>query len=116
MSSSAEPHHGPPPDVDVYSGDKLIAISVIFVILNTIFVIGRVVSRRLKKDSASWGLDDVLLLPSYSSCIGMCALGFGKENLLSYLIVAVLTSFQSSFNMPTLATTSMQLYTAIITP
>lgn len=77
MASSNGAQSKPPADIHQYSGQSLLAVSTIFVILDTLFTLGRIVSRRMVKKQPI-GLDDVLLIPSYLSCLGMCIIGYGK--------------------------------------
>ena len=55
---------------DAYIGDRLKATAIAFIILETIFVLLRQWSRHLQKAATGW--DDLLIIPSYISCIGLC--------------------------------------------
>ncbi|KAN0072205.1 hypothetical protein V8E54_009934 [Elaphomyces granulatus] len=66
--SSIEPS---PASNEEYSGNKLVTISIVFMILNTIFVILRCYSRSITKVAYCW--DDYLIFASFISNIGLCA-------------------------------------------
>ena len=66
--SSVEPF---PASNEEYHGNKLVTISIVFMILNTIFVILRCYSRSITKVAYCW--DDYLIFASYISNIGLCA-------------------------------------------
>jgi len=66
--SSVEPS---PASNEEYHGNKLVTISIVFMILNTIFVILRCYSRSITKVAYCW--DDYLIFASYISNISLCA-------------------------------------------
>ena len=78
MAESQEPGQTPPPDIGEYRGHELLAISAVFVVLDTLFCAARLISRRIVK-KIPLGLDDYLIVLSYICCLGMCILGFGKS-------------------------------------
>jgi hypothetical protein len=62
-----------------YCGNKLITISIVFIILNTIFVILRCYARFITK--AAYGWDDYLIFASFISNIGLCAVSISTYAL-----------------------------------
>lgn len=59
--------------LNAYSGDKLIAFSVVFLVLVTLFGLLRVYVRRDKEIKKGW--DDYLLIPGWVANAGLCILG-----------------------------------------
>lgn len=59
-----------------YSGDKVLAISIPFTVLTTIFLGLRFCSKRLMRSRS--GLDDLLLVVAYFVNVGLCAIVIGK--------------------------------------
>lgn len=59
-----------------YSGDKVVATSVVFAVLTTIFLGLRFCSKRLMRSRSGW--DDLLLVAAYVFNMGLCAIGIGK--------------------------------------
>lgn len=59
-----------------YSGDKVLAISIPFTVLTTIFLGLRFCSKRLMRSRS--GLDDLLLVAAYFVNVGLCAIVIGK--------------------------------------
>lgn len=59
-----------------YSGDKVLAISIPFTVLTTIFLGLRFCSKRLMRSRSGW--DDLLLVVAYLVNVGLCAIVIGK--------------------------------------
>ena len=74
MSESASTY--PPGYLQQYSGNRLLAVSIVFIILDTIFVALRLYTRRAANNS-KWGFDDDFLMPALIMNLGMCSLGIG---------------------------------------
>ncbi|KAN0066797.1 hypothetical protein V8E54_015086, partial [Elaphomyces granulatus] len=53
-----------------YCGDKLVTISIVFIILNSVFVILRFYARSITK--AAYGWDDYLIIASFISNVSLC--------------------------------------------
>ena len=68
-----------------YSGGKLLAISIPFTVLTTIFLVLRFLSKRLVRSRS--GLDDLLLVVAYLVHVGLCAVVIGRA---SFTVAAVL--------------------------
>lgn len=60
-----------------YSGDKVLAISIPFTVLTTIFLGLRFCSKRLMRSRS--GLDDLLLVVAYFVNVGLCAIVIGES-------------------------------------
>lgn len=60
-----------------YSGSRLIAVSICFLILGISFVALRFFAQR--KTSSSFGWNDYLIPPALVANVGMCAHGIGKN-------------------------------------
>ncbi|KAK7710316.1 hypothetical protein SLS64_005901 [Diaporthe eres] len=58
-------------ELDDYSGDKVLAISIPFIVLTTIFVALRFCSKRLMRSRSGW--DDLLLVVAYLVNVGLFA-------------------------------------------
>ena len=80
MTSSALPDHLSEKYLNEYIGKRLVGVAVVIILLNTLFVTLRYWSRYLQK--APFGWDDILILPSYISCLGSCICGI-RENSTS---------------------------------
>ena len=78
MNSSALPDQLSEKYLDEYIGRRLMAAALVIILMNTIFVTLRYWSRYLQK--APFGWDDILILPSYISCLSPCICGI-RENL-----------------------------------
>lgn len=72
--------HPPPPPVDpstldgginAYKGDSVIACSVVFIILCTIFLVLRFVAHRISRSKISW--EDWIMIPAWVLMMGLCA-------------------------------------------
>lgn len=63
-------------ELDDYSGDKVLAISIPFTVLTTIFLGLRFLSKRLMRSRS--GLDDLLLVVAYLVNVGLCAVVIGR--------------------------------------
>lgn len=61
-----------------YSGDKVLAISIPFTVLTTIFLGLRFCSKRLMRSRS--GLDDLLLVVAYFVNVGLCAIVIGRSS------------------------------------
>lgn len=66
-------------EVEQYSGDKVVATSIIFAILTSIFLGLRFYSKSLMRSRSGW--DDILLVAAYLFNVGLCAVGIGKSRL-----------------------------------
>lgn len=64
--------------IDAYIGDRLKAAAIALILLETIFVALRQWSRHLQKAAVGW--DDILIIPSYISCLGLCICGILAVN------------------------------------
>lgn len=53
-----------------YNGNPVIVTAIVFIILNTIFVCLRFLSRHLQNTAFGW--DDAFIVPSWLTNIGMC--------------------------------------------
>lgn len=62
-------------ELDDYSGDKVLAISIPFTVLTTIFLGLRFWSKRLMRSRS--GLDDFLLVAAYLANVALCAIVIG---------------------------------------
>lgn len=73
-------------ELDDYSGDKVLAISIPFTVLTTIFVALRFCSKRLMRSRS--GLDDLLLVVAYLVNVGLFAVVIGQLSCItaSYLL------------------------------
>ena len=74
----------PPPElsqsyIEDYCGDKLMTVAIAFIVLDTIFVALRCYSRYLQKASIGW--DDILILPAYLSCLGLCITAIREQSV-----------------------------------
>ncbi len=58
-----------------YSGDALVAVAVVFIVLDLLFVGLRELARYRTK--AAWGWDDYLIFPALIVNIGLCVHGIG---------------------------------------
>lgn len=65
-----------------YSGGILIAVAIVFIVLEVLFVGSRELARYRTK--AAWGWDDYLVLPALTVNISLCVHGIGT---LSSIIV-----------------------------
>ena len=71
-----------PASNEEYSGNKLVTISIVFMmlmVLNTIFVILRCYARSITKVAYCW--DDHLIFASFISNIGLCAMSLSTYAL-----------------------------------
>ena len=66
----------PPGYLQQYSGNRLLAVSIVFIILDILFVALRLYTRRTANNS-KWGWDDNFLVPALIMNLGMCSLGIG---------------------------------------
>jgi hypothetical protein len=73
-------------DNQEYCGNKLVTISIVFMIFNTIIVILRCYARSLTK--AAYGLDDYLVFASFVSNIGLCVVSIRTYN---YFIIGLVS-------------------------
>lgn len=73
----------PPGYLAEYSGDRLIAVSICFMILGTFFVALRFYAQR--KTTSSYGWNDYLIPPALVANIGICAHGISKNGNSSLL-------------------------------
>lgn len=64
-----------------YSGDKVLAISIPFAVLTTVFLGLRFCSKRLMRSRS--GLDDLLLVVAYLVNVVLCAVVIGKSDLVA---------------------------------
>lgn len=55
---------------------SLVAVAITFIVLDTIFIVLRFISRTLIQ-KASVGLDDLLIVPAYAMNVGLCAIAIG---------------------------------------
>ncbi|KAI4095109.1 MAG: hypothetical protein LQ344_001760 [Seirophora lacunosa] len=60
------------PTNDEYSGYKLIAVAIVFIVIEGLLVALRFLSRHVAR--TPWGLDDFLIMPSLLFCWGICIL------------------------------------------
>ncbi|KAK2606737.1 hypothetical protein N8I77_005468 [Diaporthe amygdali] len=60
-------------EIEQYSGDKVVATSIIFAILTSIFLGLRFYSKSLMRSRSGW--DDILLVAAYLFNVGLCAVG-----------------------------------------
>jgi len=74
MSESTSTY--PPEYLEQYSGHRLLAVSIVFIILDILFVALRLYTRRTANGS-KWGWDDNCLMPAIIMNLGMCSLGIG---------------------------------------
>lgn len=65
-------------ELEEYSGDKVLAISIPFTVLTTIFLGLRFWSKKLMRSRS--GLDDILLVGAYLANVGLCAIVIGKSS------------------------------------
>lgn len=70
--------------IDAYNGDRLKGTAIALIVLETVFVALRQWSRHLQK--APFGWDDILIIPAYLSCLGMCIAGI-REYLISFIFI-----------------------------
>jgi hypothetical protein len=86
----------PSPANNSADGDssKLVTVSIIFIILNTVFVILRCYARSLTK--ATYGWEDYLIFASLIFNIASCVLSIGTSTLLYSIISPVLCGINSS--------------------
>jgi hypothetical protein len=70
-----------------YCGDKLVAVSIIFMIFNTVIVILRCYARSLTK--ATYGWDDYLVFASFVSNIGLCVVSIRTHNYFIIFLVLI---------------------------
>ena len=76
MSSSSGSQSLPPQYLEAYIGHELVAVAVMFIVLDIICVTLRISARHLSK--ARLGLDDYLIIPSLMICVGVCAICISK--------------------------------------
>lgn len=62
--------------INAYIGDRLKGTAIALIVLETVFVMLRQWSRHLQM--APFGWDDILIIPAYLSCLGMCIVGIRK--------------------------------------
>lgn len=72
-------------ELDDYSGDKVLAISIPFTILTTIFLGLRFCSKRIMRSRS--GLDDLLLVVAYLVNVGLCAVVIGQLSWKNLLVL-----------------------------
>ena len=82
MSSSVHTSELSQSYIDAYIGDRLKGTAIALIVLETVFVALRQWSRHLQK--APFGWDDILIIPSYLSGLGMCISGI-REYLISFI-------------------------------
>lgn len=68
-----------PEHVTNYSGGSVIAVAVLFTVLDLLFAILRELARYRTK--ATWGWDDYLIIPALTVNIGLCVHGIGMFRL-----------------------------------
>lgn len=69
----------PPGYLEEYNGDSLLAIGIVFIILEVVFVALRFWARRIGQ--VAWGADDGLIIAGLIFCEGLIACGFGEYYL-----------------------------------
>jgi hypothetical protein len=74
-------------DNQEYCGNKLVTVSIVFMIFNTIIVILRCYARSLTK--ATYGLDDYLVFASFVSNIGLCVVSIRTYNYFIIRLVSI---------------------------
>ena len=62
-----------------YNGNPVVVTAIVFIILNTVFVCLRFLSRHLQ--NAAYGWDDAFIVPSWLANIGMCIAILCKQDL-----------------------------------
>jgi hypothetical protein len=62
-----------------YCGNKLVTISIVFIILNCVFVILRFYARSITKTAYGW--DDYLIIASFISNISLCVVSISMYTL-----------------------------------
>lgn len=67
-------------ELDDYSGNKVIAASMVFLCLTTIFLGLRFYAKRLMRSQSGW--DDLLLVGAYLCNTGLCVVIIGKSYML----------------------------------
>ena len=77
LSQSGETY--PPGYLEEYSGNRLLGVSILFIILDTLAVSLRFYTRSMTEYS-NWGWDDTVLIPALITNLGMCAHGIGKQH------------------------------------
>ena len=86
--SSVEPS---PTSNQEYCGNKLVTISIVFIILNTIFVILRFYARSITKTAYGW--DDYLIIASFISNISLCVVSISMYALFYHLPLSLWYQF-----------------------
>lgn len=67
-------------DLEEYSGNKVVAISIVFLVLTTVFLGLRFYSKRLMRSKSGW--DDILLVGAYLCNASLCTVIIGKSGLI----------------------------------
>ena len=78
MSTPSVVRTYPPGFLKEYQGDRLLATSIAFIIVDVLFVTLRIYSRRLAGTTRSW--DDYLIPPALVFNIGVCIVGICKNS------------------------------------
>jgi hypothetical protein len=76
-----------------YSGNKLVTISIVFIILNCVFVLLRFYARSITR--ATYGWDDYLIIAGFISNIGLCVVSIGTYALFYHLPLSLWYQFAS---------------------
>jgi hypothetical protein len=76
-----------------YCGNKLVTISIVFIILNCVFVILRFYARSITKNAYGW--DDYLIIASFISNISLCAVSISMYALFYHLPLSLWYQFAS---------------------
>lgn len=66
--------------LDEYNGAAIEAVTIVLIILITVAVALRFLARRLQ--SATWGWDDFLMIPSWLTCLAVCICSLGQSMLV----------------------------------
>ena len=66
-----------PQYLEAYIGHELVAVAVMFIVLDIICVALRITARYLSKTSI--GLDDYLVVPALIFCVALCAVSMGES-------------------------------------
>ena len=83
MAMSTSPNNYPPGYFEQNIGATLVAISAVFITLDTIFVGLRFYSRRLS--DTPWGWDDTLMCPALVLNLATCSVTLRKYSVIAQL-------------------------------
>jgi hypothetical protein len=76
-----------------YCGNKLVTISIVFIILNSVFVILRFYARSITK--AAYGWDDYLIIASFISNVSLCVVSISTYALFHHIPLSLRYKFAS---------------------